>query len=339
MYYTLFTMHYAMNTSTKQNILEYIEQHDVVTVKEVTQYFGLNPTIIHRHLKDLLEQEKIIKLGKAPKVVYKANRTEKYFEEGSLSYTEKQFLERYYYAYDSDGNVLQGYEGFINRCIQRHVDVKNQLNLYQAIITHIESLKDSQGMIDGKNMLSVKLGDIRIDRLHFIDAYQVGHFGRSKLGSLTFYAKQSQNKELIKKVVHIVKPAVYAYLTKYNIDGICFIPPSIRRGVQFMTELKKQLAIDLPELKLQKLFPSSVVIPQKSLKTMEQRIKNAENTIFVTSWQSPVKNLLLIDDFMGSGATLNTAARKIKEHKLAKKVQAISLLGNIDTQYEVINEI
>lgn len=72
---------------------------------------------------------------------------------------------------------------------------------------------------------------------------------------------------------------------------------------------------------------------------MEQRIKNAENTIFVSSPQKSYETVLLIDDFVGSGATLNIMAKKLKSMGYAKKIVAISLLGNIDTGYDVINEV
>ena len=88
-----------------------------------------------------------------------------------------------------------------------------------------------------------------------------------------------------------------------------------------------------------KIFPSEIIIPQKSLKRMDQRIKNAKNTIFVEPNQKSVNTVLFIDDFMWSGATINFCAEKLLESGLAKKVNAISLLWNVDTEYDVINEI
>ena len=72
---------------------------------------------------------------------------------------------------------------------------------------------------------------------------------------------------------------------------------------------------------------------------MKQRIRNAENTLFLPSNQKPIKNILLIDDFVGSGATLNITAQKLKSQGIAKRIYAISILGNVDTKYDVISEI
>lgn len=207
------------------------------------------------------------------------------------------------------------------------------------MLESISRLKDNYGLINGTVYISPNLGRQYISQLYFIDAYQVGHFGKSKLGSITFYAKQSQNKELIKQVIQIIKNPILSYIQHNQIDAICFAPPSITRPVQFMTEIRKGLSITLPEIKLFKLFPNGVIIPQKSLKSMEQRIKNATNTIFLSQDNPKANKVLIIDDFMGSGATINIIAKNIKESGLANEVVAISLLGNIDTKYEVINEI
>lgn len=293
---------------------------------------------MHRHLKDLIERKEIIKIGKTPRVFYKKNEIQ---ERSPILLENKaiEFLNQNYYNYDSDGHILGGYDGFQKRCQQRSLDIKTQYQQFYIFSKNTQKLKDKYGLINGYKYLSPKLGEIYVDKLFFVDAYQVGQFGRSKLGSITFYAKQSQNKELIKKVVEQIKYPILSYIKQNKIDGICFAPPSIKRGVQLLTEIKKNLEIALPEIKLTKIFPTEVVIPQKSLRSMEQRKKNAQNTIFVETGQAPAQNLLLIDDFIGSGSTINFCAQKIKNAKLANKVHSICLLGNIDTKYEVINEI
>ncbi|HMY81143.1 MAG TPA: ArsR family transcriptional regulator [Candidatus Absconditabacterales bacterium] len=330
-------------TTTKSDLTMLIKSKGPLSVKQLIAHFKINRSIIHRHLKDLIEKGLIQKLGSAPKVVYAITNTvitntdEK---SKGLSYTNQQFLNQNYYTYDSDGQVLSGYDGFIQRCIQRGMDVHKQFDLYYHFTTAIEQQKDELGLINGYQYLDNKLGTLYLEALHFVHAYQIGHFGKSKLGSITFYAKQSQNKDLIKKVVQAIKYPISNYIKLHHIDAICFIPPSITRPIQFMYEIKKQLGINLPEITMGKFFPAGVVIPQKSLKSMEQRIKNATNTLFITSSQdTKYKKVLLIDDFMGSGATLNMTAKKIYDAGISKHIEAISILGNIDTKYEVINEV
>jgi hypothetical protein len=48
------------------------------------------------------------------------------------------------------------------------------------------------------------------------------------------------------------------------------------------------------------------------LKRPEERIQNAKNTIFIRREHIDYHTVLLIDDFVGSGATLNETAIKLK---------------------------
>ena len=106
-----------------------------------------------------------------------------------------------------------------------------------------------------------------------------------------------------------------------------------------MDALEKKWAIKLPQLELMKFYEWSVIVPQKSLKWTKQRIRNARETIFPVANQKPIKKLLLIDDFVGSGATLNESAKKIKKLGLAKEIFWLALVGNVDLSYDVINEV
>ena len=211
--------------------------------------------------------------------------------------------------------MMKGYEGFIQRCQERRFEIKKQFQMYKSMILSTKKLKDKSGLINGMPYLDKRLGDIYVSDLKFIEAYQIGHFGRSKLGSITYYAKQSQNKSLIDQVVDYIRFPIQSYIQENNIDAICFAPPSISRKIQFISEINKKLHLGLPSLYLEKLFPDGVIIPQKSLKTMEQRIKNATNTIFTKPNQKQFKKVLFIDDFMGSGATINFAAKNLLSKK------------------------
>lgn len=327
-------------TTTKTSIASWVSANGPVTVKQIKEHFGIFPTMIHRHLNALVAENSIKKIGSSPRVFY-VWATENNENESILWHKDREFLDTRYATYDSDGQILAWYEWFLARCKQRWLEPQSQYEKYKSIISYMQKKKDANWLMNWKKYLTEKLWEIYVDALYFIDPYQIGHFGRSKLWTTVFYGKQSQNRSLIKQALHIIKYPILSYIQQNKIDCICFAPPSIKRWVQLMTELKKWLNIDLPEIKLVKMFPSGVVIPQKSLKSMEQRIKNAENTIFISPWQvhQKYKNVLLLDDFMWSGATVNFCAKKIKNAWGAKKFHVICLLGNVDTEYDVINEI
>jgi hypoxanthine phosphoribosyltransferase len=109
--------------------------------------------------------------------------------------------------------------------------------------------------------------------------------------------------------------------------------------------LEKYLKINLPKITIKKVS-SEFLIPQKSLSKQSARIQNANNT-FVVENASPCSNILLIDDFVGSGSTLNYIAKKIKSKILNKQVKitcfAISgtpngIINNENEKFEVVNE-
>ena len=144
-----------------------------------------------------------------------------------------------FYNYSADGNLLEGYQGFAQWCHQRDLDLKKQYEFYYAMRKNKEKLKDRLGLIPANTYLDARLGKIAIDNLYYIEAYQIGHFGRSPLGSMTFYAKQSQNRALIIQIINIIKLPIQSFILKNHIDAVCFIPPSIKRKVQFMSEIQK----------------------------------------------------------------------------------------------------
>ncbi len=226
--------------TTKDNIISYITGHDTVQPKELIDHFQLHPTLIHRYLKDLLQEGVIRKLGTVPKVYYalsKKDTSEKL--DTSLSYKEISFLNTTFYNYSADGNLLEGYEGFVQWCGHRDLDIKKQYEFYCAMRKNKENLKNRLGLIPANAYLDARLGKVAIDNLYYIDAYQIGHFGRSPLGSMTFYAKQSQNRALINQIISIIKQPIQSFILKNHIDAVCFIPPSIKRKVQFMSEIQK----------------------------------------------------------------------------------------------------
>ncbi len=62
-----------------------------------------------------------------------------------------------------------------------------------------------------------------------------------------------------------------------------------------------------------------IPMPQKSLNKLEERIENAENTFSVPE-RNGYNHIILIDDAVGSGATLNMISGKLKSKKVGKKL-------------------
>ncbi|MEI7621078.1 MAG: hypothetical protein WCJ51_00925, partial [Candidatus Moraniibacteriota bacterium] len=192
------------------------------------------------------------------------------------------------------------------------------------------------GLIDGMRKFKTTFDKVGLDKVFYLDFYSLERFGKTKLGQLLLYAKQSQNKKLMRELAVTIKPKIDELLEKYAIDGIGFIPPTVKRQVQFMKELEKNLHENVSRVSIVKV-KTEIIVPQKTLNKLADRIENAKKTLVVDE-QRVFKNILLIDDAVGSGATLNETALQIKQKKLAKKVIGLSITGSFKG-FEVISEV
>src|SRR5690606_34497845 len=115
-------------------------------------------------------------------------------------------------------------------------------------------------------------------------------------------------------------------IEKHKIGAIGFIPPTIKREVQLMKFLKNGLNLNTPAIDIQKIS-GIIPVPQKSLNKIEERINNADST-FVLPENKKYNKVLLIDDAVGSGATMNQIAKKIKEKGTAKTIVGLAVVGS-----------
>jgi predicted amidophosphoribosyltransferase len=80
-----------------------------------------------------------------------------------------------------------------------------------------------------------------------------------------------------------------------------------------------------------------VAIPQKALTKIEDRVSNARFSIMITE-KRKFQKILLIDDAIGSGATINETALKLKANGLAKSIVGLAVTGSFKG-FDVIQEV
>jgi predicted amidophosphoribosyltransferase len=73
------------------------------------------------------------------------------------------------------------------------------------------------------------------------------------------------------------------------------------------------------------------------LSKLDERIRNAENTFAVTD-QRKFRHLILIDDAVGSGSTLNQISEKIKNKGVADKITGLAIVGSFKG-FDVITDV
>jgi hypothetical protein len=236
------------------------------------------------------------------------------------------------------GQILTGFEGFKNWCGKRKLPLEKTIDEFMLTKEKYNQYFDNNGLISGLNKLKNTKGYdvIFMDEVLYFDFYTIERFGKTKLGTILHYAKHGQNKMLMRLLIEEIKQKIQIIVEQYNIDAIAYVPPTIKRETQLMKVLANGLKINLPAIDIVKIG-GIIPVPQKSLNKLEERINNAENT-FVVRGNVSYNNVLLIDDAIGSGSTLNQIAEKIKNKKLANKIIGLAVVGSYKG-FDVITDV
>ena len=231
---------------------------------------------------------------------------------------------------------MTGFEGFTAWSNKTNQSVEKNAYDYFQRMTFYNAFKKN-GLIDGINKLKNTFDKIGLNKLYYLDFYSIDRFGKTRLGQMLLYAKQSQDENLTKVISNETKPSIEALIKRLNITSIGFVPPTVRREVQFMKVLERNLNLPLTKLSIVKI-KSQVAVPQKTLSKLEDRVENAKNSIIVND-DRVHQNILLIDDAVGSGSTLNETALQIREKRICKgKIYGLAIVGSFKG-FDVISEV
>ncbi len=290
----------------------------------------------------LIASEQIIKRGTVPHVFYTLNADfERFYvkdiEDNSLQVddNERETLEENFYTITPDGREERGVESFINWCHKRHENLEKTLENYIQTIEKYKKYKNHEGLIDATHKIEESFKDKIIKKLYYIDFYSIERYGKTRLGQMILYAKKSHSKDLSVAVSNEVKSKIEKIIIHHSINAIAYIPPTEQRKYQFMYTLREVINSKIPLINIVKI-KTAIIVPQKTLNKIEDRITNAANTIFVSDERNFDK-VLLVDDAVGSGATFHEVARKLIRQKIAKEIYAVSIVGNFNG-FDVINE-
>lgn len=323
---------------TKDKIVRILKKRGQVSIHELCELLGASRQYVHRMISELEEEKAVQKLGKAPLVYYSLIQIELEKESAIISYENEQFLNQHFLLIDPLGNCLEGLKAMNYWCEKQQLQLTKTIDEY--IETRIKYLDyfNGNGMIDGLSKLTntASIDEIGVDALYYLDFYAIERFGKTHLGTLMHYAKQGQNKLLMKRIAEEIKQRIYNYINEQNVDAVVFVPPTISRKIQIMTELEKLLKINLPQVKVNKI-KTPIIIPQKALSKIFERLANARNT-FVVPQQKSYNHILIIDDAVGSGATINEIAIKLKQKKIATKITGLAITGSFKG-FDVISEL
>jgi DNA-binding Lrp family transcriptional regulator len=326
--------------NVESQIVIYLKHHFEIAPKEITEALGVSKQMIHRALAKLVENGFIEKMGKAPKVYYRLKEQAVHRHEGAekIGTDEAVFLEKHFNLFTETGNELNGVEAFMHWCTRHKLPLEKTINEYIQTRKKYLAYYRKNELIDGTGKLTdtKAFPRVYIDKMYYGDFYTIERFGKTRIGNLVHYAKQGQSKTLMEKICRLLKENIETLMIRNNIDAVGYIPPTIKRETQLMNYMKKAFNFSAPHINLKKVS-GLIPIPQKALSKIEDRISNAKSSIVVDD-KRVFRRVLLIDDAVGSGATINETAGKLKIKKTATEVIGFALVGSFKG-FDVISEV
>ncbi|PIS22708.1 hypothetical protein COT50_00425 [candidate division WWE3 bacterium CG08_land_8_20_14_0_20_41_10] len=328
-----------VKNGSKEQIYNYIETHQKARVSDLWRDLGFSRQLIQRKLKELVTDGVVQKSGKPPLVFYQTVSQSQTETQIQVSQELVDFINKEYLYVSPLGEIIYGFSGFskwvgsINE--QKHLGA---LSLeYKKILDDAKRYFNEFGFIDATQKLKQTFADVYLEKAYYLDFYALPKFGKTKLGQLVLYSKQAQKYDLIKSLSVQVKPKIDELIMLENIGAVSFIPPTVPRNLQFMKEFEKILNLNLPKIDLSKAYVGNIPVAQKTLSRLEEWVENASRTIFVKD-TTKYKKVLLIDDAVGSGSSLNETAKKLIGEGSAESIIGFAIVGSYKG-FEVIREV
>jgi DNA-binding Lrp family transcriptional regulator len=323
---------------TADKLLGILKKHGPTSVVLLAEKLGISRQYVHKVINILEEKGMLKKLGMPPNVLYTLQEDIAIPNDYLISHEDEVFLKEHFILIDALGNLLTGADAMRYWCSRQNLPIEKTVKEFVETRQKYLNFYTAAHLIDG--LIKLKntngIGKIAVDSFYYLDFYAIERFGKTRLGTLMHYAKQGQNKLLMKVIVDETRMSVLRLIEEQSVNAIVYVPPTIKRTLQIMDFLKKNLQIDLPIVKVDKL-KSPITVPQKALSKIFERVANAKNSFNVPE-QKKYDTILIIDDAVGSGATINEIAKKIMEKKIAKKIIGLAITGSYKG-FEVISEL
>ena len=277
------------------DIIKYISDNGPDKPWNIATWLGINRVIVQKLLKEWMAQWYISKSWNTPHVIYditdnvrKHNLIQKnkynsisnwsneilgidfmIFTKKYLNFEDIKVLNSFY-KFESDGELLTKKNWFIKWCQKRWLDVKKSADKYIYIRQNISKIQNECGLLETTNDFAKWLNKkytMYIDKMYYADRYTYDEFGRWPLAEMAFFAKQSQNLELISQTITNIYDQIECLIYQNKIDAIAITPRSIDRKHQLLKFLKNTLeGFWLPFVDIYKYYPNKIAIAQKTLK-------------------------------------------------------------------------
>ena len=102
-------------------------------------------------------------------------------------------------------NPYLGWEGFVTWCERTKQEPTKTAKEYITTINKYDKFRQNS-IIDGMPKMTRTFKTVYLSKLFYLDFYSIERFGKTKLGQMLLYAKQSQNIYLIRKLIAEIRP-------------------------------------------------------------------------------------------------------------------------------------
>lgn len=315
----------------KEHIVSLLEECNELSVSEIVQKTGASKQMAHVALRQLIVEKSVLKLGKVPKTSYRLRDQESLRSNLTipvLSDKENSFLDEHCLMVNDEGHLLRGVEAFAFRCQQKDISFEKSLSEFTLTVNALHRYYGKKGRINATEKLlhDPLFTQVWLDNLFYMDFDEIKPFGRTPLATLVHYAKLGQSDFMMNILIEEITDKIVQFVKEKHADAIAYVPPTLGRQLQLIKFIKTNLNLSLPLVEIKKV-DSLIPLPQSSILKMENKIKNADNT-YVVSETRHFKHLLIIDDTVDSGATLNQIAGKIKLKGIAAEITALAIVGS-----------
>ena len=337
--YSMWYIVYAVRKDVKNSIIDLLEKKEYMPA-DLQKKLQVSRQIIHRYLHELCAGGYVEKMGKTPQVYYRLVRR-------PSAIIKSHLIDSHFMFKDSVGNVYSGVEGFLlwSKKNLKKYSLEEKVRLYEQYVQEFKDLQKKDIVFSLKG----KLGDFHKqtgEEVYLQDVvcavpYAFPDFGKTKESILLSIAKDGsrQGKVFCEQLVSHFLPVLLTYLKSGEFDAVVFVPPSAPRPFQLMRMLQKRFSgiFDIPIITVGKKH-GDVPQQQKHLSNINDRIENADRSFFVRPVDQAYNKVLLVDDFIGSGATMNQIAKKMVRQGVAKKVWGIGIVG-VRKGFKVVKKV
>jgi len=357
-------------TDAQQRILALIEELGGASPKQISDTLmpPVGLVMIQRHLKALLSKGCIQKIGAPPRTYYIVTPSGQETSGHSdlvaaipVAASSRQTLDSYF-GFDADFKLYRGEEAFKLWFQQKQVptlskqrsskisfaaQVESNFSILLAAFLELrrtvdQSLDRDLGLIDATaRYRSIHHSDV-ISRVYYQDFYSLPQFGKTLLGHIVQKAKVGEDTSLpyIEEIASILAESLPSLLEKFGCEACAWVPHTIKRRHPLQDLLSKKISLKVKQVAITKVVVGDVV-PQKSLSELQQRLQNALLTNHISESPSSMrqlKSVLLIDDAIGSNATIHAIGRKMKTINPELIIYAFAPVGSFKG-FDVIRDV